>query len=174
MPKCLISFGCLHHLDQISFTTLIPQKSFSTDIIERDRDEDFSVKNDVGTFNDVYNERRLTERHTVFIVHNELQSASCVQFYFDCSNSSFAILELFAHLVRLQIIEHIKQVMSLGYVVNCDVRKVGDGHGLRIIVRSQYPFFVVYTTVENAVSAVDDFLAAILEETFEQSRSVQT
>ena len=99
---------------------------------------------------------------------------TCVQFYFDCSNSSFAILELFAHLVRLQIIEHIKQVMSLGYVVNCDVRKVGDGHGLRIIVRSQYPFFVVYTTVENAVSAVDDFLAAILEETFEQSRSVQT
>ena len=139
---------------------MIPQKSFSTDIIERDRDEDFSVKNDVGTFNEVYNERRLTERHTVFIVHNELQSASCVQFYFDCSNSSFAILELFAHLVRLQIIEHI--------------RKVGDGHGLRIIVRSQYPFFVVYTTVENAVSAVDDFLAAILEETFEQSRSVQT
>ena len=52
------------------------------------------------------------------------------QFYFDCSTSGFAVLELFAHLVRLQVIEHVKQVMALGYVVNCDVRKVKNGYSL--------------------------------------------
>jgi hypothetical protein len=120
---------------------------------------------------DVFSERRLVERQSLFIVHNEVQSASCVEFYFECSNSTFAILEFFVHLVRLQIVEYIKQVMSLGYVVICDIRKVGDNHGMRIVVQSQYPLTVVYSTIENAISSLEECLSTMSEETFERNRS---
>jgi len=120
---------------------------------------------------DVFSERRLVERQSLFIVHNEVQSASCVEFYFECSNSTFAILEFFVHMVRLQIVEYIKQVMSLGYVVICDIRKVGDNHGMRIVVQSQYPLTVVYSTIENAISSLEEFLSTMSEETFERNRS---
>jgi secreted Zn-dependent insulinase-like peptidase len=61
--------------------------------------------------------------------------------------------------------------MSLGYVVNCDVRKVGESQGLRIVVQSQYPLSVVYSSVETAISTIDDFLSTMSDETFEQQRS---
>ena len=146
------------------------QKSFSTDALDKqlsnDDDDDGQIVDD-----DVFNERRLTQRVAIFIVSNEVQSSSCVQFYFDCSDSDFATLEFFTHLVRLQIIEHIKQVMALGYVVNCDVRKVGGSHGFRIIVQSQYPLCVVHASIEDAVANLDEFLTTMAEESFEQQRS---
>jgi secreted Zn-dependent insulinase-like peptidase len=61
--------------------------------------------------------------------------------------------------------------MSLGYVVSCDIRKIGENHGMRIIVQSQYPLTVVYSTIENAISSLDDFLSTMSVETFERNRS---
>ena len=63
------------------------------------------------------------------------------------------------------------QVMSLGYVVSCDIRKIGENHGMRIIVQSQYPLSIVYSTIENAISSLDDFLSTMSVETFERNRS---
>ena len=60
--------------------------------------------------------------------------------------------------------------MSIGYVVNCDIRKVADNHGLRIVVQSQYPLSIVYATIENAISALDEFLSTMTVETFERNR----
>ena len=160
---------------RLDVANLLRQRSFSTDVIDKQASDDDDVneqKADNGVVADVvFNERRLTQRVGIFIVSNEVQSASCVQFYFDCSDSAFATLEFFTHLVRLQIIEHIKQVMALGYVVNCDVRKVGGSHGFRITVQSQYPLCVVHSSIEAAVSGLEEFLTALTEETFEQQRS---
>ena len=61
--------------------------------------------------------------------------------------------------------------MSLGYVVSCDIRKIGENHGMRIIVQSQYPLSIVYSTIENAISSLDDFLSTMSVETFERNRS---
>jgi secreted Zn-dependent insulinase-like peptidase len=116
-------------------------------------------------------ERRLIPNHSLFIIHNEVQSASCVEFYFECISSTFAVLEFFVHLVRLKIVEYIKQIMSLGYVVTCDIRRVSDNHGMQVIVQSQYPLTVVYATVENAISSLKDFLSTIDAESFERNRA---
>ena len=116
-------------------------------------------------------EHRLNQNQSLFIIHNEVQSASCVEFYFECSASTFAVLEFFVHLVRLQIVEYIKQIMSLGYVVTCDIRRVGDNHGMQVIVQSQYPLTVVYSTVENAISSLNDFLSTMSVDSFSRNRA---
>jgi len=61
--------------------------------------------------------------------------------------------------------------MSLGYVVCCDIRKMGENHGMRIVVQSQYPLSIVYSTIENAILSLDEFLSTMSVETFERNRS---
>lgn len=66
------------------------------------------------------------ERHVV-IVNNEVHSSSCVLYYLECSQNEplvAAKLELFFHLVQVKLITAMKHVVPLGYVVNCDIRKV--------------------------------------------------
>ena len=66
------------------------------------------------------------ERHVV-IVNNEVHSSSCVLYYLECSKNEApeaAKLELFFHLVQVKLITAMKHVVPLGYVVNCDIRKV--------------------------------------------------
>ena len=135
--------------------------------IENEKDVEVTENIDIE---ELY-EHRLSQNQSLFIIHNEVQSASCVEFYFECATSTFAVLEFFVHLVRLQIIEYIKQIMSLGYVVTCDIRRVGDNHGMQVIVQSQYPLTVVYSTVENAISSLGDFLSTMSAESFERSRA---
>ena len=66
------------------------------------------------------------ERHVV-IVNNEVHSSSCVLYYLECCQNEplvAAKLELFFHLVQVKLITAMKHVVPLGYVVNCDIRKV--------------------------------------------------
>jgi len=76
----------------------------------------------VDIWSEDFFERRLLCRQSLFIIHNEVQSASCVEFHFDCSNFDFVELEFLVHLVRLQIVEFIKQVsiFSIKFHSNCE------------------------------------------------------
>ena len=81
-----------------------------TDCLVVEKEKVDKSENDVDIWSELFFERRLICRQSLFIIHNEVQSASCVEFYFDCSNFDFAELEFLVHLVRLQIVEFIKQV----------------------------------------------------------------
>ena len=112
-------------------------------------------------------------RHVV-IVHNEIQSSSCVLYYLECANNTpkdASTLELFFHLVQVKLITSLKHVVHLGYVVGCDIRKIKDRLGFRIIVESQYPLCIVHKTIEDSLEDLDDFLAHMDEKDFEMSKA---
>jgi secreted Zn-dependent insulinase-like peptidase len=112
-------------------------------------------------------------RHIV-IVNNEIQSSSCVLYFFQYSSNralESSKLELFFHLVQVQLISTMKHVVPLGYVVGCDIRKVNDSLGFRITVESQYPLMVVYRTIEEALEDLDDYLANMTLEDFDMSKN---
>ena len=112
-------------------------------------------------------------RHVV-IVHNEIQSSSCVLYYLQCASNTpkdASTLELFFHLVQVKLITSLKHVVHLGYVVGCDIRKIKDRLGFRIIVESQYPLCIVHKTIEDSLEDLDDFLAHMDEKDFEMSKA---
>ena len=58
-----------------------------------------------------------------------------------------------------------------GYVVGCDIRKMNNTLGFRIIVESQYPLTIVYETIEKALSDLDSFLTYEVDpESLEQAK----
>ena len=79
-------------------------------------------------------------RHVV-IVHNEIQSSSCVLYYLECATNNpqdASTLELFFNLIQVRMITALKHVVTLGYVVGCDIRKIKDRLGFRIIGINSY------------------------------------
>ena len=109
----------------------------------------------------------------VFIVHNEIQSSSCVLFYLQHKVNvpkNLAVLELFFTLVRQKLISNMKQVVALGYVVGCDIRRMNGTLGFRIIVESQYPLKMVHDTIEQALADLEDYLEEMSEKTLQMAK----
>ena len=114
------------------------------------------------------------DARNVVIVHNEIQSSSCVLYYLESATNNpkdAATVELFFHLVQVQLVTALKHVVHLGYVVGCDIRKIKDRLGFRIIVESQYPLSIVHKTIEDSLEDLDDFLAHMDENDFEMSKA---
>lgn len=109
----------------------------------------------------------------LFLVHNEIQSSSCVLHFLQFQENSpenHALLELFLHLVRVRLVSSMKYVVPLGYVVGCDIRRINNTLGFRIIVESQYPLTLVNETIEKSLADLNEYLESIDEETFQMSR----
>jgi len=71
----------------------------------------------------------------------------------------------------VKLITAMKHVVPLGYVVNCDIRKVNGRLGFRITVESQYPLTMVLATIEESLEDLDDHLAKMEESQFSMSKA---
>lgn len=94
----------------------------------------------------------------VFIVHNEVQRASCVLYFLQCGTNTpaaSAAVGLFHLVARVSLVRTMKNVVALGYVVGCDVRRMNGNLGFRIAVESQYPLPTVHSTVEKAIADLE-------------------
>ena len=117
-------------------------------------------------------------RQNLFIIHNEIQSSSCVLFYLQFTQNvpkNYALLEMFHQTVREHLISSMRYIEALGYVIGCDIRQ-GNANttiGLRITVESHYPLPVVHSRIEEAILSLDDFLSNMSEETYEMGKSAR-
>lgn len=94
----------------------------------------------------------------VFIVHNEVQRASCVLYFLQCGTNTpaaAAAVGLFHLVARVSLVRTMKNVVALGYVVGCDVRRMNGNLGFRIAVESQYPLPTVHSTIEKAIDDLE-------------------
>merc|ERR1719244_327990 len=93
--------------------------------------------------------------HSV-MVHNEHHTMSMFVMYLQLDNTSLekcCLLEVFTHIVRERIINRLKHVVILGYVIGCDIRKLNNNTGLRIYVESQFPPDTVNDAIEECPQA---------------------
>lgn len=119
---------------------------------------------------------RSKNRQNLFIIHNEIQSSSCVLFYLQYTQNLpkyAAILETFHQIIREHLISSMRYMEALGYVVSCDIRRGNSNAtiGLRIIVESHYPLAVVHSRIEESLLNLNDFLHDMTEEAFEMGKS---
>lgn len=59
------------------------------------------------------------------VVDNEKHTMSMMVFYLQLDNTNLekcCLLEVFTHLVRERIINRLRHVVILGYVIGCDIR----------------------------------------------------
>ena len=63
------------------------------------------------------------------VVHNEQHTMSMLLFYLQLDNPNLekhCLLEVFTHIVRERIINKLRHVVILGYVIGCDIRQEHD------------------------------------------------
>ena len=117
-------------------------------------------------------------RQNLFIIHNEIQSSSCVLFYLQFTQNFpkyNALLEMFYQTVREHLTSSMRYMEALGYVVCCDMRQGNSNAtiGFRIIVESHYPLPVVHSRIEESLLNLNDFLINMSEETFQMGKSAR-
>ena len=95
------------------------------------------------------------------MIHNEQHTMSMLVVYLQLDNTNLekaCLLEVFTHLVRERIINKLRHVVILGYVIGCDIRKLNNNIGLRIYVESQFPPSTVNDAVEECLSDIEAHL----------------
>ena len=160
-------------------------KLYSTTDDDDDENEGEDLETKRGGENKLGNQTKIEfilpkskNRQNLFIIHNEVQSSSCVLFYLQYLQNipkHAALLETFFQIVREHLVSSMRYMEALGYVVNCDIRKGNSNAttGFRIIVESHYPLAVVHSRIEESILSLNDYLFndKMSVDTFEMGKS---